>query len=211
MDRQEDYASAISYEEGRLSLTTGHFDVAMVKQAITRYRRSGFLYHPPHLQPLLVRAGAWLSLRLHELHAWNQGLFSLDGGTLVIHPSPVDTVTMLPIDVHDHGGSLIFGAAENTTGILLVNLVRARQGHAPVQLVFQGCALQFAQYDPMTDITLVGLVPEYELPHGWVAIRMDGNPWHISKMVQPPGVHKPVLRREWQADECETVTLSLSG
>ena len=211
MGRQEGSASTVSYEEGRLSLSTGHFDMTMVKQAITRYRRSGSWHHPAHLQPLLVRAGAWLSLRLHELHAWDQGLFGLDGGTLVIHPSSTDTVTMLPIDVHDNGGSLIFSAAENTTGILLVNLVRARQDHAPVQLVFQGCALQFAQYDPMTDITLVGLVLEYELPHGWVAVRMDGNPWHINTMVQPPGVRKPVLRREWQADECETVTLSLSG
>lgn len=80
-----------------------------------------------------------------------------------------------------------------------------------MQLVFQGCALQFAHYDPMTDMTLVGLVPEYELPHGWVAVRLDGNPWRIDRAVQVPGLDRPVLRREWQADERETVTLSLPG
>ncbi|WP_231850306.1 hypothetical protein [Komagataeibacter medellinensis] len=80
-----------------------------------------------------------------------------------------------------------------------------------MQLVFQGCALQFAHYDPMTDITLVGLMPEYELPHGWIAVRLDGNPWQIDNAVNLPGIGKPVLRREWPADKCETVTLTLPG
>ena len=211
MGRQYGSAATVSYEGGRLSFTAGHFDVDMVRQAIVRYRRSGFHHDPLHLQPLVVRAGAWLSLRLQELHEWNQGLFSLDGGTLVIHPTASDTVTMLPIDIQNQGGNLIFNAAENLSGTLLVNLLRPRQPHAPVQLVFQGCALQFAHYDPMTDMTLVGLVPEYELPHGWVAVRLNGNPWQIDKAVHVPGLGRPTLRREWQADERETVTLSLPG
>ncbi|KAB8123731.1 hypothetical protein D3W54_05365 [Komagataeibacter medellinensis] len=210
MSRQYGPAAEIAYEEGHLSFRTGHFDMDMIKQAITHSRRDT-VYDSLHLQPLVMHSGAWLSLRLQQLQGWNQGLFSLDGGTLVIHPAAVDTVTMLPIDIRSHGGSLIFTAAENASGTLLVHLLRSSNAHAPVQLVFQGCALQFAHYDPMTDITLVGLMPEYELPHGWIAVRLDGNPWQIDNAVNLPGIGKPVLRREWPADECETVTLTLPG
>ena len=212
MGRQYGPATQISHKEGCLSFCAGHFDMDMVKQALARYRGDTIPRYSRHLQPLIVQAGAWLSLRLQDLQAWNQGLFSLDGGTVVIHPTATtDTVTMLPIAVHSQGGSLIFSAAENPVGTLLVHLLRSHHDHAPVQLVFQGCAIQFAHYDPMTDMTLVGLVPDYELPHGWIAVRLDGNPWQIDTAVHLPGIDKPLLCREWQADECETVTLTLCG
>lgn len=105
MSRQYGPAAEIAYEEGHLSFRTGHFDMDMIKQAITHSRRDT-VYDSLHLQPLVMHSGAWLSLRLQQLQGWNQGLFSLDGGTLVIHPAAVDTVTMLPIDIRSHGGSL---------------------------------------------------------------------------------------------------------
>lgn len=146
---------------------------------------------------------------LSDLHEWNEGLFGLDGGTILINPSMADTVTILPVEIRPGGGSLIFSDVEKTGGTLLVHLIRAHESHACVQLVFRHCARQFACYDPMTDMTLVGLMPDTQKTDGWTAIRLNGNPWQIAHPVGYEGTRPPILKREWQAGEHDTVILHL--
>ncbi|WP_395369736.1 hypothetical protein [Komagataeibacter diospyri] len=209
MGRQYGSATAVSYSQGQITFGAGHFDMAMIRLALARSRRESSQPCPAHLQSILACRGAWLSLNLSELHEWNQGLFGLDGGTIVINHSISDTVTILPVEIRPGGGSLIFSDAEKTGGTLLIHLTRAHKSHACVQLVFQNCTRQFACYDPMTDMTLVGLVPDGEKPDGWIAVRLNGNPWQIAHSDAYEDTRAPGLKREWQAGEHDTVILRL--
>ncbi|AHI24142.1 hypothetical protein H845_178 [Komagataeibacter xylinus E25] len=209
MGRQYGSATVVSYSEGQIILGAGHFDMPMIRLAQARSRRESRQPWPTHLQSILASHGAWLSMDLSELHEWNQGLFGLDGGTIAINHSVSDTVTILPVEIRPGGGSLIFRDVEKTGGILLLHLIRAHKSHACVQLVFQNCARQFACYDPMTDMTLVGLVPDDEKPDGWIAVRLHGNPWQIANSDACRGTRPPILKREWHAGEHDTVILRL--
>ena len=182
----------------------------MIRRAVARYRNDDIRpVSMASLQSILACSGAWLSLRLHELHEWNQGVLGIDGGTIGISHSRSDAATIMPVEVRRGGGSLIFSAAEKTEGLLLVHLTRMQEAHACVQLVFQDRARQFACYDPMTDMTLVGLVPGQEKPDGWVAVRLDGNPWQIGHAATDGDVRPAVLKREWQATGEGAITLRL--
>ncbi|MBE7730180.1 hypothetical protein [Komagataeibacter sp. FXV3] len=209
MGRRYGSATAVSYGEGQVIFGAGHFDMTTIRLALSRYRRENSQPHPDHLRSILACSGAWLSLNLSELHGWNQGLFCLDGGTIVFNHAISDAVTILPVEIRPGGGSLIFSDATKRPGILLIHLTCPRQSHDSVQLVFQDCARQFACYDPMMDMTLVGLVPDGEEPDGWVAVRLNGNPWRIGHPVASEGTRAPILKREWQAGEHDTVILRL--
>ncbi|GCE80618.1 hypothetical protein KTQ54_15295 [Komagataeibacter oboediens] len=209
MGRRSGSATAISYSGGRLACSGGHFDMDMIRRAVARSRSGCRHISAISLQSILACSGAWISLCLHELHDWNQGIFGIDGGTIAITPSRSDGATILPVEVRRGGGSLIFSAAEKTDGLLLVHLTRMHDVHACVQLVFQGCARQFACYDPMTDMTLVGLMPKQEKPDGWVAVRLEGNPWHIDHSAATGEPRPPVPMREWQAAGQDAIILRL--
>lgn len=208
MGRRDGTASAVSCSDGRLSLAAGYFNMNTIRQAIGECRREVVSHFSIHSQPILISAGAWLNMKLHELHEWNHGLLTLDGGTIVIHHSHSSKVTILPVDVQG-GGCMIFSAEEKKGGTLLLHLSRGEKAHASLQLVFQGCEKQFACYDPMANMTLVGLLPDGETPHGWAAIRLDGNPWNITHPMDGSDDWAQ-LRREWRADSHNSVTLHLS-
>lgn len=209
MGRRDGSAAAISCSDGPLSLAAGYFDMGMIKKAIAEYFTDVAAGSSHHLHPVVVSAGAWLSTKLHELHEWNRGLLTLNGGTIIINHSYSSTVTMLSVDVLG-GGSVIFSAQEKPGGTLLLHLTRKGVARRGLQLVFQGCEKQFACYDPMADMTLVGLMPDGETPHGWAALRLDGNPWNITHPTYVAKDWPYGLRREWRADGHDSVMLELS-
>ncbi|ARW17263.1 hypothetical protein S101446_02153 [Komagataeibacter europaeus] len=209
MGRRYGSATAVSYSEGQVIFGAGHFDMATIRSVLARSHRESSQPQPDHLRSILACPGAWLSMNLSELHGWNHGLLGLDGGTIVFNHAISETVTILPVEIRPGGGSLIFNDAAKRGGTLLVHLMRPRQSHDCVQLVFQNCARQFACYDPMTDMTLVGLVPDGDKPDGWTAVRLNGNPWRIDHPVASEGARAPILKREWQAVEHDTVILRL--
>ncbi|WP_051577504.1 hypothetical protein [Komagataeibacter kakiaceti] len=163
MGRRDGSASAVSCSDGRLSLAAGYFNMDTIRQALIECRREVVSHFSIHSQPILISAGAWLHMKLHELHDWNQGLLTLDGGTIVINHSHSNRVTILPVDVQG-GGSMIFSAEGKRGGTLLLHLSRGEKSPHGLQLVFQGCEKQFACYDPMSNMTLVGLLPDGETP-----------------------------------------------
>ncbi|MCF3637313.1 hypothetical protein LU298_12490 [Komagataeibacter intermedius] len=84
----------------------------MIRRAIVRSHSGSRHISAISLQSILACSGAWISLCLHELYDWNQGIFGIDGGTIAITPSHSDDATILPVEVRRGGGSLIFSAAE---------------------------------------------------------------------------------------------------
>lgn len=203
---------AVSCENGQLALVSGHFDMDSLQQTVAQYRREGRVSANRGNQcPIVAQSGAWLSMSLTELDGWNAGALHLDGGTIIIGHAQGTSVTMLPVNIRAGGGTLMFDRGTAHGGSLLVNLKRMCDSHATLQLVFEGHERQFAAYDPMMDITLVGLAPGSDTIEGWVALRLDGNPWHIVCPTTLEGAPQPQLRREWRANGQPHVTMHLPG
>ncbi|GBR25329.1 hypothetical protein LV564_16075 [Komagataeibacter nataicola] len=202
----------MSCENGQFVLVSGHFDMDSIQQIMARYRREGGVsVRWGNECPIVARSGAWLSTTLTELDGWNAGTLNLDGGTIIVGHAQGTSVTMLPVNVRAGGGTLMFDSGTKDGGSLLVDLKRMCDPHATLKLVFAGLEQQFAAYDPMTDMTLVGLPPASDTVEGWVALRLDGNPWHITCPTTIEGAPLPQLRREWQANGQPHVTLRLPG
>ncbi|QHC35212.1 hypothetical protein [Komagataeibacter xylinus] len=205
-------AQAVSRENGQMVLVSGHFDIDSLQQTMNHYRREGRISASRGNEcPIVAHSGAWLSMTLPELDGWNAGALNLDGGTLIIAHAQGTSVTMLPVNIRAGGGTLMFDRGTKNGGSLLVDLKRMCDSHATLKLVFEGHEKQFAAYDPMTDMTLVGLAPASNTIEGWVALRLDGNPWHIGHHTVMEGAPLPQLRREWRANGKPHVTLSLPG
>ncbi|WP_130731208.1 hypothetical protein [Komagataeibacter xylinus] len=203
---------AVSCEHGQLALVSGHFDMDSLHQTMTQCRREGRISASRGNEcPIVARSGAWLSTTLTELAGWNAGILNLDGGTIIVAHAQGTSVTMLPVNIRAGGGTLMFDRGMKNGGSLLVDLKRMCDSHATLKLVFEGHERQFAAYDPMMDMTLVGLAPASDTIEGWVALRLDGNPWHIACPTAMKGTPMPQLRREWQANGQPHVTLHLPG
>ncbi|MGS0648500.1 hypothetical protein ACU81Q_12810 [Komagataeibacter melomenusus] len=205
-----DSVQAATCENGQLVLVSGHFDMDSLQQAMTRYCREGRVFTSQGNKcPIVACRDAWLSTTLTELDGWNTGTLNLDGGTIMVAHAQGTGVTMLPVNIRAGGGTLMFDRGMHTGGSLLVDLKRMCDSHATLKLVFEGREHQFATYDPMTDMTLVGLAPGSDTIAGWVALRLDGNPWHIACPTAIEGAPLPQLRREWRANGLPHVTLNL--
>ncbi|GBQ48506.1 hypothetical protein ACM0P6_08775 [Komagataeibacter sucrofermentans] len=203
---------AVSCENGQFALVSGHFDMDSLRQAMAQHRREGHMSTcQGNTCPIVARSGAWLSATLTELDGWNAGALNLDGGTIIMGHAHSTNVTLLPVNIQAGGGTLMFDRSTKNSGKLLVDLKRMCDSHATLNLIFEGHEQQFAAYDPMMDMTLVGLAPGSDTIEGWVALRLDGNPWRIVCPTAMEGTPLPQLRREWRADGQPHVTLSLPG